>query len=219
MLRLSGSCRRLQRDGLRPRRLRRQHVLNRHKPLIESGEGCVVARARRCFASARSPRRLYLPGRATKPDDMYTKRILASPTVSGIWSELAPRPGRVQDTIRITVTALLVTVVMLTFRMPYLFAGPYLTFMKTRQRNDDEPVMTEHLSKYPKLMPGPQTRLRLDREVPVVLGLEQLGKATGRLISGASSGPPASTKATRTFGSWLRRAASTHPAEPAPTTM
>ena len=38
---------RLQRDGLRPCRLRRQHVLNWHQPVIESGEGCVVARARR----------------------------------------------------------------------------------------------------------------------------------------------------------------------------
>ena len=86
-----------------------------------------------CFASARQPRRPYLPGRATKPDDMYTKRILASPTVSGIWSELAPRPGRLQETIRITVAALLVAVVMLTFRMPFLFAGPYLTFILSQR--------------------------------------------------------------------------------------
>jgi multidrug resistance protein MdtO len=60
---------------------------------------------------------------------MYSKRILASPTVSGICSELAPRPGRSQETLRITVAALLMTVVMLTFRMPFLFAGPYLAFI------------------------------------------------------------------------------------------
>ena len=64
---------------------------------------------------------------------MYTKRILASPTVSDIWSELAPHPGRLQETIRITVAALLVAVVMLTFRMPFLFAGPYLTFILSQR--------------------------------------------------------------------------------------
>jgi hypothetical protein len=64
---------------------------------------------------------------------MYTKRILASPTVSGIWSELAPHPGRLQETIQITVAALLVATVMLTFRMPYLFAGPYLTFILSQR--------------------------------------------------------------------------------------
>jgi multidrug resistance protein MdtO len=60
---------------------------------------------------------------------MHSKRILALPTGLGIWSELAPQPGRLQETVRITVAALLVAVVMLTFRMPYLFAGPYLTFI------------------------------------------------------------------------------------------
>ena len=64
---------------------------------------------------------------------MHTKRILVSPTVSGIWSELAPRPGRLEETIRITVAALLMTVVMLTFRMPYLFAGPYLAFILSQR--------------------------------------------------------------------------------------
>jgi multidrug resistance protein MdtO len=64
---------------------------------------------------------------------MYTKQILASPTVLGMWSELAPRPGRVQETIRITVAALLMTVVMLTFRMPFLFAGPYLAFILSQR--------------------------------------------------------------------------------------
>ena len=64
---------------------------------------------------------------------MNAKQILASPALRGLWSELAPRPGRVQDTLRITVAALLVTVVMLTFRMPYLFAGPYLTFILSQR--------------------------------------------------------------------------------------
>ena len=64
---------------------------------------------------------------------MHTKRILASPTVLGIWSELAPRPGRLEETLRITVAALLLAVVMLTFRMPYLFAGPYLVFILSQR--------------------------------------------------------------------------------------
>ena len=64
---------------------------------------------------------------------MNAKQILASSALRGLWSELAPRPGRVQDTLRITVAALLVTVVMLTFRMPYLFAGPYLTFILSQR--------------------------------------------------------------------------------------
>src|ERR1700751_553402 len=37
------------------------------------------------------------------------------------------------------------------------------------------------------------------RKVPIVLGLEELGKSDGQLISGVSSGPPASSRATRTF--------------------
>ena len=64
---------------------------------------------------------------------MNAKQILASSALRGLWSELAPRPGRVQDTLRITVAALLVTVVMLTFRMPFLFAGPYLTFILSQR--------------------------------------------------------------------------------------
>ena len=64
---------------------------------------------------------------------MHTKRILASPTVLGIWSELAPRPGRLEETLRITVAALLVAVVMLTFRMPFLFVGPYLVFILSQR--------------------------------------------------------------------------------------
>ena len=54
---------------------------------------------------------------------MYTKRILASPTVSGIWRELAPRSGSSQETIRITIAALLVAVVMLTFRIHFCSRG------------------------------------------------------------------------------------------------
>ena len=34
------------------------------------------------------------------------------------------------------------------------FFNEWFLQLKTRQRNDDEPVMSEHLSKYPKLMPG-----------------------------------------------------------------
>ena len=49
-----------------------------------------------------------------------------------------------------------------------------------------------------------------------VLGREQL-RNEGRADFGASSCPPASSRATRTVGSWLRRAAGAHPAEPAPT--
>src|SRR5262245_1296570 len=64
---------------------------------------------------------------------MYPKRILAFPAVSGIWSELQPRPGRLQETLRITVAALLMTVVMLTFRMPFLFAGPYFVFILSQR--------------------------------------------------------------------------------------
>ena len=60
-------------------------------------------------------------------------RFSPRPPFRVIWSELAPRPGRVQETIRITVAALLVTVVMLTFRMPFLFAGPYLTFILSQR--------------------------------------------------------------------------------------
>ena len=39
----------------------------------------------------------------------------------------------------------------------------------------------------------------------------------GTWIAGSVSGPPASSKRTVTFGSSVSRAASTHPAEPAPT--
>ena len=38
-----------------------------------------------------------------------------------------------QGTLRITVAALLVTVVMLTFRMPFLFVGPYLIFILSQR--------------------------------------------------------------------------------------
>ena len=70
------------------------------------------------------------------------KKILALPALRGLWIEPAPRPGRVQETIRITVAALLVTVVMLTFRMPYLFVGPYLTFILSQRDDDAHPVQS-----------------------------------------------------------------------------
>ena len=50
-----------------------------------------------------------------------------------------------------------------------------------------------------------------------MLDLNSGTKAIGIGISGAVSPPPASSTATRTSGSSLRRAASTQPAEPAPT--
>jgi multidrug resistance protein MdtO len=43
--------------------------------------------------------------------------------------DLKPFPGRASDTLRITVSALLVIVVMLAFRMPFLSIGPYLVFI------------------------------------------------------------------------------------------
>ena len=64
---------------------------------------------------------------------MHAKQIFASPAVQSLWSELEPRPGRLQDTLRITAAALLVAVVMLTFRMPFLFAGPYLVFILSQR--------------------------------------------------------------------------------------
>lgn len=48
---------------------------------------------------------------------------------SGLWKELAPEPGRAIGTVRITAAALLVAVVMLAFRMPFLAIGPYLVFL------------------------------------------------------------------------------------------
>lgn len=40
---------------------------------------------------------------------MHAKEILASPALRGLLSALEPRPGRAQETLRITVAALLVT--------------------------------------------------------------------------------------------------------------
>ena len=88
---------------------------------------------------------------------MHTKRILASPTVLGIWSELAPRPGRLEETLRITVAALLVAVVMLTFRMPYLFVGPYLVFILSQR----ETMLTRALAIASLLMVAIALRLGL----------------------------------------------------------
>ncbi len=60
---------------------------------------------------------------------MPARQVSAPGIARGFWSELAPRAGRLEGTLQITVAALLVTVVMLTFRMPFLFVGPYLTFI------------------------------------------------------------------------------------------
>jgi len=49
--------------------------------------------------------------------------------------------------------------------------------------------------------------------------LQSVGVAPGMAISGTSSGGPASSTSTRVDGSSLRRAATTLPALPAPTTM
>ena len=46
-----------------------------------------------------------------------------------LWHELEPTPGRSTATARITLSVLLVVVVMLTFRMPFLSIGPYLVFL------------------------------------------------------------------------------------------
>ena len=50
-----------------------------------------------------------------------------------------------------------------------------------------------------------------------MLDFSSIGKAIGMAISGRLSCPPASSTATLTSGSSLRRAASTQPADPAPT--
>jgi len=49
--------------------------------------------------------------------------------------------------------------------------------------------------------------------------LQSVGAAAGMAISGRSSGGPLSSTRTRVDGSSLRRAATTPPALPAPTTM
>ena len=50
-----------------------------------------------------------------------------------IWNDLLPGPDRLGGTIRITFAALLVAVVMLTFRMPFLYIGPYLVFILSQK--------------------------------------------------------------------------------------
>ncbi len=54
-------------------------------------------------------------------------------SAGGLWEELAPQPDRWQSTLRITISALLVAVVMLTFRMPFLAIGPYLVFILSQR--------------------------------------------------------------------------------------
>ena len=51
----------------------------------------------------------------------------------GLWKELAPEPDRWLGTLRITIAALLVAVVMLAFRMPFLSIGPYLVFILSQR--------------------------------------------------------------------------------------
>ena len=51
----------------------------------------------------------------------------------GLWQDLQPAPDRLGGTLRITVSALLVTAVMLTFRMPFLYIGPYLVFILSQR--------------------------------------------------------------------------------------
>jgi len=50
-----------------------------------------------------------------------------------IRENLRPTPDRLGGTLRITVSALLVAVVMLAFRMPFLYIGPYLVFILSQR--------------------------------------------------------------------------------------
>lgn len=53
--------------------------------------------------------------------------------ISAIWNDLQPGPDRLGGTIRITFSAVLVAAVMLTFRMPFLYIGPYLVFILSQR--------------------------------------------------------------------------------------
>ena len=48
-------------------------------------------------------------------------------------ADLEPQPGRTAATVRITVAVLMVVVVMLAFRMPFLSIGPYLVFLLSQR--------------------------------------------------------------------------------------
>lgn len=50
-----------------------------------------------------------------------------------MWMEMRPSPDRASGTLRITVAALSVAVVMLTFRMPFPYLGPYLVFLVSQR--------------------------------------------------------------------------------------
>ena len=47
--------------------------------------------------------------------------------------DLLPAPDRLGGTLRITFGAVLVATVMLTFRMPFLYIGPYLVFILSQR--------------------------------------------------------------------------------------
>lgn len=63
---------------------------------------------------------------------MHARRPLVSPA-GGLRGELTCEPDRMAGALRITVAALLVAVVMLTFRMPFLAIGPYLVFILSQR--------------------------------------------------------------------------------------
>ena len=50
-----------------------------------------------------------------------------------LWQDLQPAPDRLGGTLRITFSAVLVALVMLTFRMPFLYVGPYLVFILSQR--------------------------------------------------------------------------------------
>src|SRR5450759_1572476 len=81
----------------------------------------------------------------------------------------------------------------------------------------DRTTAAEHAPAWQVEAPVVQPRLRLAFEVPVEARLKERGKCGRMWISGWESGPPASSSATLTAGSSLSRAASTQPADPAPT--
>lgn len=57
----------------------------------------------------------------------------AGALIRQIREDLRPAPDRLGGTLRVTFSALLVTVVMLTFRMPFLYIGPYLVFILSQK--------------------------------------------------------------------------------------
>lgn len=50
-----------------------------------------------------------------------------------VWEDLQPAPDRLGGTLRITFSSVLVAAVMLTFRMPFLYIGPYLVFILSQR--------------------------------------------------------------------------------------